>query len=279
MTNALPPSPTYQPASLLLTGHIVLLTGAAGHLGQAIAQQLAHAGATVLLNGRSEAPLKALADTITAAGHIAHPMPFDITNADAITAAMAQITNTYGQLDGLVNNAYAGPHGPNAALPHATADMFTQSLHINVTAPFLLTQQALPLLSQSAGRGTGGAIVNMGSMYGHVSPNPDLYGDSGLNNPPFYGAGKAGLAQLTRYIACHAASQGVRCNMISPGPFPPENLQDTQPAFAQRLANNVPLKRTGHPSDVAGAVQFLLSPAASYINGATLPVDGGWTAS
>jgi len=124
----------------------------------------------------------------------------------------------------------------------------------------------------------GASIVNISSMYGMVSPDPSLYADTGANNPAHYGATKAGLIQLTRYLACHIAKQGIRVNSISPGPFPKIAEDPAGSQFIKALESKVPMGRIGQPEEVAGPVTFLLSGAASYVNGANIPVDGGWTA-
>ena len=114
-------------------------------------------------------------------------------------------------------------------------------------------------------------------MYGSVSPDPSMYGESGFDNPPNYGAGKAAIIQFTRYAACHLSPFGIRVNSISPGPFPNETVQENV-SFISKLNEKVPLKRFGKPEELKGAVILLASNAASYITGANIPVDGGWTA-
>ena len=122
-----------------------------------------------------------------------------------------------------------------------------------------------------------GAIVNISSMYGLVSPQPNLYDDfPQFHNPPAYGISKAGVIQFTKYAACHLAEYNIRVNCISPGPFPSQTVQ-THDKFIDELGKRVPLKRIGKPDEMIGPVIFLLSDAASFITGHNLVVDGGWT--
>jgi NAD(P)-dependent dehydrogenase (short-subunit alcohol dehydrogenase family) len=257
--------------SLTLENKLILITGAAGHLGTAICHQLAGAGARVLINGRSAEKLQDLAEAIKNGGGIATPLVGDVTNEDDQQKIVEYIGEQFGKLDGLVNNAYAGVTG---TISSVTLDQMRKSLEMNLVSPFSLIQGLLPLLKKS----NAPSIINVCSMYGMVSPDGRIYGESGFNNPPFYGAGKAGLIQLTRYLACHLGTENIRVNAISPGPFPPQSLKTNDPKFHSKLAAKVPMERIGVADEVGGAVQFLLSDAASYITGINLPIDGGWTA-
>ncbi len=254
-----------------LEDKLILITGATGQLGTAICHQLAGAGAHVLINGRSVEKLRALAEAIQHGGGTATPLVGDITNEHDQQKVVEYTEKQFGKLDGLVNNAYAGAVG---TIESVTLDQMRNSLEMNLVAPFGLIQKLLPLFKDSAAP----SIVNVCSMYGMVSPDGRIYGDSECNNPPFYGAGKAGLIQLTRYLACHLATENIRVNAISPGPFPPPSLKLDNPEFHTKLATKVPMERIGVADEVGGAVQFLLSDAASYITGVNLPIDGGWTA-
>jgi NAD(P)-dependent dehydrogenase (short-subunit alcohol dehydrogenase family) len=259
-----------------LDGRVALLTGATGHLGRSMAKALAGAGASVVLNSRSQDALKALAAELISSGGQASIACFDITDEDAVRSHVGEIAERYGRLDVLVNNATSGRPG---TIDRAMAEDFDQVYRVNVVAAFQLLQFSLPLLKESAKRTAGGAsVVNISSMYGSVSPDPSIYGVSGANSPPYYGAAKAGLIQLTRYTACHLASDGIRVNCISPGPFPAARFLENDPAFGDRLSAKVPMRRVGNPREIQGPLLFLASDASSYVTGANLAVDGGWTA-
>ena len=114
-------------------------------------------------------------------------------------------------------------------------------------------------------------------MYGSVAPDIHLYESPMTPNPLEYGVGKAGIQQMARYLAVHYGKAGVRCNCVSPGPFPSPPVQRDQPAFIERLSQRVPLGRVGQAPEIAGSVAFLLSDASTYVTGQNLAVDGGWT--
>jgi NAD(P)-dependent dehydrogenase (short-subunit alcohol dehydrogenase family) len=260
-----------------LTGRVILLTGAAGHLGRAIAEAIARAGALVLANGRSVEKLRCLSEELSRDGLRVEPLPFDVTSPTEVAEAARRIEAEYGRLDGIVNNAYSA-RLDRSLVPGI--EEFTAAATINIAAPYILVEACRPLLRAAGQQHRGGAsIVNIASMYGVVSPDPRIYENAtALANPPFYGPSKAGMVQLTRYLACHLAGERIRVNSLVPGAFPAPHVLEQFPQFEDAIRARIPAGRVGAAAEIAGPVVFLLSDAASYVSGAAVPVDGGLTA-
>ncbi|HET6159787.1 MAG TPA: SDR family oxidoreductase [Dongiaceae bacterium] len=257
-----------------LDGKVCLVTGGAGHLGAAMSTGLAEAGGHVCILGRTQASLSNLAQRLTDRGLSAEAITSDVTMAEDIKSLVADLKKRHGKLNVLINNAYAGRPG---VMGNSKASDYIDAIEVAVAAAAELVNAAGTLLSNAVKANGDASIINIASMYGMVSPDPRIYGQSGMNNPPHYGAAKAALLQYTRYAAVHLAPQGIRVNAISPGPFPPETAQQRDPAFAAALTQKVPMGRLGKPEDLAGAAVFLASSASRFVTGANLPVDGGWT--
>ncbi len=256
---ALPPPPDFR-----LDGQVALVTGAARGLGRASALALAQAGADVALGLRNASTGQPVVDEIAAVGRRALPLQMDVTRLPEIRAAVDRTLDHFGRIDVLVNNAGIGP--PNPAEQVSEED-FDRTIAVNLKGTFFCSQ-AVGRTMLLAGR--GGAIVNLSSQAGFV----------GLPTESVYGMTKAGIAHLTRCLAVEWGPQHIRVNAVAPTfirtPGTVKWLGDD--AFRTDLMSRIPLGRVGEPVDVAGAVVFLASPAASLITGATLLVDGGWAA-
>jgi NAD(P)-dependent dehydrogenase (short-subunit alcohol dehydrogenase family) len=258
-----------------LDGKVCLITGGAGHLGAAMSAALAEAGGHVCILGRTQNTLAKLAKDLTDRGLSAEAVTSDVTMAEDIKSLVADLKKRHGKLDVLINNAYAGRPG---VMSNSRAADYVNAIEIAVAAAAELVNAAHGLLRKAVEDNGDASVINISSMYGMVSPDPRVYGQSGMNNPPHYGAAKAALLQYTRYAAVHLAPEGIRVNAISPGAFPPDAAQQRDPAFAAALTQKVPLGRLGKPEDLGGAVVFLASSGSRFVTGANLPVDGGWTA-
>lgn len=254
-----------------LQGKTALITGATGYLGSAMAFVMAEAGAHVLINSRSWERAGALINCLAAQGYSAEPATFDVTNPNAIDQFFADFNSP---LHVLVNNAYVGGAG-NIEL--SGAETYAGSYDVTVLAAHNLLKAALPGLRKAVKNDGDASVINLASMYAMVSPDQRIYESASGVNPPFYGAAKAALLHWTRYAACEFGSEGIRVNSISPGPFPSKLVQKDNPHFVEKLSKKVPLGRIGQADEIKGPALFLASSASSFVNGANIVTDGGWT--
>ncbi len=218
---------------------------------------MVRAGAHVLINGRDGARLDALAAELGAASAAC----FDVADPAACDAWFGVHK---GRIDILVNNVGARHRKPIAECPR---EDFSAMLDVNLTAAYALSRRVAPAMAVAG----EGAIVNITSIAGPLARADDVA----------YTAAKGGLAALTRALAVELGPAGVRCNAVAPGYFATQTNQAMvdDPDTAEFLRRRVPLRRWGEPAEVAGAAVFLASPAASYVNGQVLTVDGGLSAS
>lgn len=253
-------------------GKRALVTGAPGYLGAQMAFALAEAGAHVFVNSRSEPKCRAMTEKLQANGFSAESACFDVTDKNAIKNFANSLADS--PLHIIVNNAYSGKSGSI----ETTSDdaSYADSYNSAVIAAHNLVRYLLPNLRSAVQQDRDASVVNIGSMYGVVSPDLGIYETHAVANPPFYGAAKAALIQWTKYAACEFGVEGIRVNAISPGAFPSEETQLTQPEFVSRLADKPPLKRVGQADELRGPLLFLASQASSYVTGGNLVVDGGW---
>jgi NAD(P)-dependent dehydrogenase (short-subunit alcohol dehydrogenase family) len=247
---------------LPMQGRVAMVAGASKGIGAATAQAFAAAGAKVVLAARDTAALKSVVQRIEDSGGEAFGLGCDVSDADAMRTLIERATERFGRLDAAFNNATDGP------LPAPLADIdiaeFDRGIAVNIRGTFLGMKFQIPAMLANG----GGTIVNMASI-------------AGLNataNLAAYVAGKAGIIGLTKVAALDYADQGIRVNVVAPGPILTHHLEAAGPE-AQRLAGlSTPLRRTGTASEVAQTVLWLCSPASSFMTGAVIPIDGGQSA-
>ena len=243
-----------------LDGKIALVTGSGRGIGRAIALALANAGAEVILNSRTPAELAAVADEIVGRGGRARVLPFDVTDSAAVRDAVGGLSG----LDILVNNAGVNRPQPFLEVDEATLD---RMIALSVKAAFVVAQEATRLMAANR----AGVVVNMSSQMGHVGSERDR---------TVYVMTKHAVEGLTKAMAVELAPTGVRVVSIAPT-FITTPLTEpffANPEFRQWVGDRIPLGRIGTVEEVAHAVVFLASPAASLVTGSSLLVDGGWTA-
>jgi NAD(P)-dependent dehydrogenase (short-subunit alcohol dehydrogenase family) len=246
-----------------LTGNVALVTGAARGLGRAISLALAHAGADVALGLRNVNAAGDVQQAIEALGRRALPLQMDMTSLDQIFRAVDDAAAHFGRLDILVNNAGVAPENPAEDVREADYDL---TVGINLKGTFFCSQAAGRVMI----RQNGGRIINMSSQAGFVA----------LPTESIYCMTKAGISHLTKCLAIEWGKYNILVNAVAPTFIRTPGTEEclANPEFRADVVERIAaLHRIGEPMDVAGAVVFLASPAASLITGQTLVIDGGWT--
>jgi 3-oxoacyl-[acyl-carrier protein] reductase len=244
--------------SKFLTDKVALVTGASRGLGKAIAIALAQEGASIAAVARSEDALKETLEALRALGVAAEPYALDVSKEAEVDATIEKIAARFGHIDVLVNNAGVTRDG---LLMRMKADDWDAVINTNLKGAFHLTKPVARLMvKQRAGR-----IINISSVIG-------LMGNAGQAN---YAASKAGLIGFSKSVAREFASRNITCNVVCPGFIETDMTKGLSEDLRTKLLEKIPLARLGQPEDVAGVVAFLASPAANYITGQILTVDGG----
>jgi NAD(P)-dependent dehydrogenase (short-subunit alcohol dehydrogenase family) len=245
-----------------MSGRVALVAGASKGIGAATAEAFAAAGAAVVLAARDAAALKAVAGGIEARGGRALAVGADVTDPGSMRHVVDQAVSVFGRLDAAFNNATAGPMP--APLADIDPDEFDLGIATNIRGTFLGMKFQIPAMLASG----GGAIVNMASVAGL----------NGTANLAAYVAGKAGIIGLTKVAALDYADQGIRVNVVAPGPILTYHLEAAGPQAQRGAAMSVPMRRVGTAAEVAQAVLWLCSDRSSFITGIVMPIDGGQAA-
>jgi NAD(P)-dependent dehydrogenase (short-subunit alcohol dehydrogenase family) len=247
----------------LLEGKIAIVTGASRGIGAAAARLFADAGAAVVLAARDQQAIASLAEQIAGEGGDALAVRTDVSDPAAVEQLVRDTVRAYGRLDAAFNNAGDG-HQP-APLAEVSVDDFDRVVATSLRGIFLSMKYEIPALLE----GGGGAIVNMSSTAG-------LRGVKGIAS---YSAAKHGILGLTKSAALDYGEQNIRVNAVAPGPILTHRLAELSEEKRREIGAYLPLGRVGQVDEVAATVAWLLSDQASFITGATIPIDGGKLAS
>ncbi|WP_330633043.1 SDR family NAD(P)-dependent oxidoreductase [Halocatena halophila] len=239
-------------------GKTVLVTGSTRGIGEGIARRFADEDANVVVTGRSSADGQAVADDIQNCGATATFIEADLADIEPIERLVTRTVNQFGSIDVLVNNAAAWTHGP---FLDRTVDDWETVINVSLRAPWLLSKHAIDSMP------AGGSIVNISSVHSMAS-DPQRFP---------YNVAKAGLNGMTRSMAADLGPLNITVNAILPGPVQIKDDPGDDPLLEHRL-EGLPADRYGRPADIAGMTAFLASKEARFVTGASIPVDGGWTA-
>jgi NAD(P)-dependent dehydrogenase (short-subunit alcohol dehydrogenase family) len=274
-------NPIYNPFDL--TKKVIIITGGAGLLGREYALAISRMGGTAVIADLNPEATRAAAQTVTEKGGCpAVSIPTDVTSKESVTNLIQETLRQFGRIDGLVNNAALDPKFDNSQGQQHTnrfedypLELWNQSLAVNVTGMFLCAQAVAPVMLEQ----NSGVIVNVSSMYGIVGPDQRLYQRDDPNTPPSfkpvqYSVTKSAVLGLTHYLAAYYAGKNIRVNTLTPGGV--NNGHDEE--FLRRYNAKAILGRMAEKDEMCGPLLFLLSDASSYMTGANLIVDGGWSA-
>jgi len=265
-----------------MTGQVAIVTGGPGLLGKEFCRTLAEAGAAVVVADINMVGAEAAAETLVKEGYQALGVRTDVTNPESVRALVDKTLITYGRLDVLVNSAALDPkfdpqalaarNTPLGSFEDYPVDAWKQALDVNLTGMFLCCQAAVrPMLVQGKG-----VLINICSTYGLVGPDQRLYQRDGKQTsykPVYYSVTKAGVLGLTRYLATYYAGKNIRANALTPGGV----FNGHDEVFLQAYSARAVMGRMANKDEMNGALLFLASDASSYMTGANLVVDGGWT--
>jgi NAD(P)-dependent dehydrogenase (short-subunit alcohol dehydrogenase family) len=241
-----------------LSNKVIIVTGGSGLLGRAILKFVRQEGA-VGINADISVETNLEKFTVNC----------DISDEMSVRKLIEVVKSKYSRIDGWVNNAYPRTQDWGNQFEEIEVDSWRKNIDLQLNSIFICSQQVLKTMKENC----FGSLINIGSIYGIVGPDFDVYAGTTITMPAAYSAIKGGVVNFTRYLASYFGPFGIRVNCVSPGGI----IDNQNEIFIKQYERKVPLKRMGTPEDVASAVAFLLSDESSYISGHNLIVDGGWT--
>jgi len=241
-----------------LNDKVIIITGGNGLIGKSLIKRIKSENAICINADLHNQTTDDLSNIIC-----------DVTNVNSIDNAINLVLKKYGKIDGLVNNAYPRTEDWGYKFEKISIDSWKSNIDMQLNSVFVFCQKVLPHMVLNK----KGSIVNIGSIYGSVGPDFNVYNNTDLTMPAAYSAIKGGVINFTRYLSSYYGKNKIRVNCVSPG-----GIFNNQPKeFVKNYENKVPMKRMGTPEDISPAVSFLLSDDSSYITGQNLIIDGGWT--
>ncbi|MGB1296259.1 MAG: oxidoreductase [Flavobacteriales bacterium] len=241
----------------MLENKIIIVTGGSGLLGSEMLKNITEKGGKAI---NADINLK----TDLSKGEVF----LDITSQESVKTMLKEVESHFGQIDGLVNNAYPRTKDWGNHFEDIEFESWSKNVDFQMNSVFLMCQKVMPYLKKSKG-----SIVNIASIYGVVGPDFAVYDNTTMTMPAAYSAIKGGVINFSRYLASFYGKDGVRVNVVSPGGI----FDHQNETFVNKYNSMVPMQRMGLPEDIAPSVSFLLSEDAKYITGQNLVVDGGWT--
>lgn len=253
-----------------LKGKVAFVTGGLGLIGSEVSKALATAEASTIIIDIDEEKGNEFIDELRQKGLRVYYENIDLSDLENVSEIISDLVEKYGKIDIWINNAFPRTTNWGNKVEDVTLDSLEQNIRMHLNSYAWISKE-IGLYMKNKG---GGSIINFGSIYGIVGADFTIYENTEMTSAFAYSIIKGGVVNLTRYLSSYFGKYNVRVNTICPG-----GIHDSQdPIFVKNYENKVPLKRMGKPEEIASVVLFLASDASSYVTGATIMVDGGWTA-
>ena len=252
-----------------LKGKTAFITGGVGLIGAEISKALASAHAKTIIIDIDENSGMKLSEELINMGYTAYFENIDITDLNNIDRNIDQLFEKYNGIDIWINSAYPRTKDWGNKVEDLCLDSWRENVDMHMNSYSWISRKVCLLMKEK-----GGSLINLGSTYGVLGNDFTVYNNTDMTSPMAYSAIKGGIINLTRYLASYFGEYNIRVNSLCPGGI--YNNQDS--TFVKAYSEKTPLKRMGNPEEIASVALFLVSDAASYITGATIMVDGGWSA-